>query len=111
MASNNFLWSNESNDEGVPNFDDEADNIIESETLPKKSSERYVQVYDAYQNWKSENKKLPRLRLGRQLHAVAKLQRSPLVPKSTISSEKLEKIAQKTLNYSFPKENDKSWKV
>ena len=37
-------------------FDQEAKIIIESETLPKKSSERYLLVYNAYKKWKEDNK-------------------------------------------------------
>lgn len=38
-------------------FDKEAQLIINSETLPKKSSDRYLQVYESYKKWLNENQK------------------------------------------------------
>lgn len=38
------------------NFDQEAQNIIETETLPKKSSDRYLLVYNAFKKWREEHK-------------------------------------------------------
>ncbi|CAB0039322.1 unnamed protein product, partial [Trichogramma brassicae] len=57
VCDNDFSSSDESGDEyeSGRKFDDEADGIIQSETLPKKSGERYLQVYDAYKKWKSAN--------------------------------------------------------
>ncbi|KAH0533482.1 hypothetical protein KQX54_000100 [Cotesia glomerata] len=37
-------------------FDKEAKVIVQSETLPKKSADRYMQNYNAYKNWKEKNK-------------------------------------------------------
>ncbi|KAL7292822.1 hypothetical protein TKK_0013648 [Trichogramma kaykai] len=39
------------------NFDDEASLIVQTDTLPKKSSERYLLVYDAYKDWQKEHAK------------------------------------------------------
>ena len=36
----------------------EAQLIVETDTLPKKSTDRYVLVYDNYQRWKQENRNL-----------------------------------------------------
>ena len=43
-------------EEVLNDFDKEAQLIINSETLPKKSSDRYLQVYQAFKNWLNENK-------------------------------------------------------
>lgn len=61
-------------EEMLKNFDVEAKKIVESETLSKKSSDRYLLVYDNYKKWREENKNKglaarpdqqePRLRLG-----------------------------------------------
>ncbi|XP_011304315.1 uncharacterized protein [Fopius arisanus] len=50
--------SNESTDEEEVdrNFEAEARLIVETDTLPKKSAERYMLVYEAYNKWKVENK-------------------------------------------------------
>lgn len=45
-------------EEVLKNFDSEAQKIVQIETLPKKSSERYMLVYKTYSIWKSENKSL-----------------------------------------------------
>ena len=37
------------------NFISEAQLIVETDTLPKKSADRYMLVYDNYQRWKQEN--------------------------------------------------------
>lgn len=52
--------SDESGDEeeNFRNFDEEAKSIIETKTLPNKSADRYVLVYDTYMKWKTENKNL-----------------------------------------------------
>lgn len=42
----------------LKNFDEEAKLIVQSETLPKKSSERYLLVYHAYKKWQEEHKNL-----------------------------------------------------
>ncbi|KAL7299685.1 hypothetical protein TKK_0007442 [Trichogramma kaykai] len=39
------------------NFDDEASLIVQTDTSPKKSSERYLLVYDAYKDWQKEHAK------------------------------------------------------
>lgn len=43
-------------DEVLRNFDEEAKKIVQSETLPKKSAERYMLVYKTYKQWQAENK-------------------------------------------------------
>lgn len=43
-------------EEVFQNFDKKAKIIIQSETLPKKSSERYLLVYNAYKKWQEEHK-------------------------------------------------------
>ena len=55
---------NESSSEGSAdeeeifrNFEEEAQLIVENGTLPKKSSERYLLVYNTYKNWQEENQK------------------------------------------------------
>uniref|UniRef100_A0ABD2WJ35 Uncharacterized protein n=1 Tax=Trichogramma kaykai TaxID=54128 RepID=A0ABD2WJ35_9HYME len=40
------------------NFDREASLIVQNDTLPKKSSDRYLLVYNTYKDWKKENCKL-----------------------------------------------------
>ena len=45
-------------DEILQNFDEEARVIVESGSLPTKSSDRYLLVYNTYKNWRDENKKL-----------------------------------------------------
>ena len=46
----------ESDEEQVQrNFDAEAQLIIQNETLPKKSSDRYLLVYNTYKKWRREN--------------------------------------------------------
>ena len=37
------------------NFNAEAQLIIQNQTLPKKSCDRYLLVYNTYQKWKREN--------------------------------------------------------
>lgn len=51
--------SEESTDEEEVNrnFENEAELIVKTDSLPKKSAERYMLVYDTYQKWKQENKK------------------------------------------------------
>lgn len=51
--------SDESTDEEcvLRDFDKEAHEIINSDTLPKKSSDRYLQVYESYHAWLSDNEK------------------------------------------------------
>ena len=50
--------SDDSGDEEeiINNFDLEAQAIIQTETLPKKSLDRYLLVYNAYKQWLEENK-------------------------------------------------------
>ena len=43
-------------EEVIKDFDKEAELIINSDTLPKKSVDRYIQVYEAYKKWENENK-------------------------------------------------------
>ena len=43
-------------EEILRNFDDEAKKIVQSETYPKKSSDRYLLVYNTYKKWQEENK-------------------------------------------------------
>ena len=54
----NNISSDESTDEEEinKNFETEAKLIIETDTLPKKSADRYMLVYDNYQRWKQENR-------------------------------------------------------
>ena len=40
------------------NFETEAQLIVETDILPKKSADRYMLVYDNYQRWKQENRNL-----------------------------------------------------
>ncbi|KAL7290947.1 hypothetical protein TKK_0015674 [Trichogramma kaykai] len=51
--------SDESTDEEcvLRDFDKEIHEIINSDTLPKKSSDRYLQVYEFYHAWLSDNEK------------------------------------------------------
>ncbi|KAL7290948.1 hypothetical protein TKK_0015675 [Trichogramma kaykai] len=42
-------------DEVFNNFDEEARLIVQTETLPKKSSDRYRLVYTTYKDWEKEN--------------------------------------------------------
>lgn len=57
---NNTLSSDDSLDEEdvVRNFDAEAQLIVNTDTLPKKSVDRYNLVYDSYKKWKLEHKTL-----------------------------------------------------
>ena len=43
-------------EEVIRDFHKEAELIINSDTLPKKSVNRYIQVYEAYKKWENENK-------------------------------------------------------
>ena len=43
-------------EEVIRDFDKEAELIINSDTLSKKSVDRYIQVYEAYNKWENENK-------------------------------------------------------
>ena len=56
----NDISSNESTDEEEmnKNFETEAQLIVEIDTLPKKSVDRCMLVYDNYQRWKQANKNL-----------------------------------------------------
>ena len=56
----NDISSDESTDEEEinKNFETEAQLIVETDTLPKKSADRYMLVYDNYQRWKQENRNL-----------------------------------------------------
>ena len=53
----NDISSDESTDEEEinRNFETEAQLIVETDNLPKKSADRYMLVYDTYQRWKQEN--------------------------------------------------------
>lgn len=52
-----FLSDDSGDEEEVlRNFDEEARVIVETDTLPKKSGERYLLVYDTYKKWQEENK-------------------------------------------------------
>ena len=42
----------------IKNFETEAQLIVETDTLPKKSVDRYMLVYDNYQRWKQGNRNL-----------------------------------------------------
>lgn len=42
--------------ETLKNVDEEAGIIVQTETLPKKSSDRYLLVYSTYKKWREENK-------------------------------------------------------
>ena len=55
---NQTLSSDESADEEevFRDFDAETQLIIQTETLPKKSGDRYVLVYDTYKKWQIEHK-------------------------------------------------------
>lgn len=44
-------------DEVFRNFDEESDKIIQKDTLPEKSADRYLLNYYAYHNWKQKNLK------------------------------------------------------
>ena len=54
------ISSDESTDEEEinKNFETEAQLIVETDTLPKKSADRYMLVYDNYQRWKQGNRNL-----------------------------------------------------
>ena len=56
----NDISSDETTDEEEinKNFETEAQLIVEIDTLPKKSVDRYMLVYDNYQRWKQENRNL-----------------------------------------------------
>ena len=56
----NDIWSDESTDEEEinKNFETEAQLIVETNTLPKKSVDRYMLVYDNYQRWKQGSRNL-----------------------------------------------------
>ena len=56
----NDISSDESIDEEEinKNFETEAQLIVETDTVPKKSADRYMLVYDNYQRWKQENRNL-----------------------------------------------------
>ena len=56
----NDISSDESTDEEEinKNFETEAQLIVETDTLPKKSVDRYMLVYDNYQRWKQGNRNL-----------------------------------------------------
>ncbi|KAL7296610.1 hypothetical protein TKK_0010031 [Trichogramma kaykai] len=43
-------------EEVLREFDKEAQLIASSETLPKKSADRYTQIYQQYKTWENENK-------------------------------------------------------
>lgn len=45
-------------EEVLKNFDQEAGLIVQNETLPKKSSDRYLLVYNTYKKWREENTNL-----------------------------------------------------
>ena len=54
------MSSDESTDEEEinKNFETEAQLIVETDTLPKNSVDRYMLIYDNYQRWKQENRNL-----------------------------------------------------
>ena len=55
--SENEKENEEENEEEIfRNFDLEAQSIFKTDTLPKKSADRYMLVYNAYQKWKNEHK-------------------------------------------------------
>ena len=56
----NDISSDESTDEEEinKNFKTEAQLILETDTLPKKSVDRYMLVYDNYQRWKQGSRNL-----------------------------------------------------
>ena len=56
----NDISSDESTDEEEINksFETEAQLIVETDTLPKKSVDRYMLVYDNYQRWKQGSRNL-----------------------------------------------------
>ena len=56
----NDISSDESTDEEEinKNFETEAQLILETDTLPKKSVDRYMLVYDNYQRWKQGSRNL-----------------------------------------------------
>ena len=56
----NDISSDQSTDEEEinKNFETEAQLIVETDTLPKKSVDRYMLVYDNYQRWKQGSRNL-----------------------------------------------------
>ena len=56
----NDISSDESTDEEEinKNFETEAQLIVETDTLPKMSVDRYMLVYDNYQRWKQGSRNL-----------------------------------------------------
>lgn len=59
MSENQNLSSDESGDkeQTFRNFDAETSLIIREDTLPNKSSDRYLLVYEVYQKWRFDHKK------------------------------------------------------
>ena len=57
MIEDDYSSSDGSEDEEevVRNFDQEAQHIVQTDTLPKKSADRYQLVYKTYKKWKEEN--------------------------------------------------------
>ena len=49
-------FSSEDEDAVIKNFDDEAKLIVQDGTLPKKSDDRYLLVYNTYKKWKQDYK-------------------------------------------------------
>jgi hypothetical protein len=56
MSANESSDESSDEDEVNRNFEAEAQLIIETDTLPKKSAERYLLVYETYKKWKTEHK-------------------------------------------------------
>ena len=56
----NDFSSDESTDEEEinKNFETEAELIVETDTLPKRSVHRYILVYDNYQRWKQGSRNI-----------------------------------------------------
>lgn len=46
----------ENEEEMLKHFDSEAALIVQKDTLPKKSTDRYLLVYETYKKWREENK-------------------------------------------------------
>ena len=54
--SNSEYEDSDDEEEILQNFDEEARSIVQTATLPAKSAERYLLVYNTYKKWQLDNK-------------------------------------------------------
>lgn len=82
IDDDNFEGNFATEEELMTDFDKEADLIIQKDTLPEKSADRYLLVYYTYNKWKGENQKSLSMNEENNLIVYFKMLRTKVCPKT-----------------------------